>query len=215
MAYPSPDEIKESSKYRLILTLDYEEVADFVLRQLRLSNPVIFSFYAIILFLVVWAGSIRVGLPDEMRMLEVLPYTLSGLLLFPLLLIVVHEGIHIIVFVILGGRNIRVGADLKNFLFYVTAHRHVVNATQFLIIALSPFVIISAALLVAVWYTPPLWKWSLCLTLLIHTTMCAGDIALTAFYYMNRDKKIITWDDADEKVAYFYQITNDQASTIS
>jgi hypothetical protein len=35
--------------------------------------------------------------------------------------------------------------------------------------------------------------------------MCAGDFSLLNFYWINRDKKIYTWDDADQKMAYFYE----------
>ena len=35
--------------------------------------------------------------------------------------------------------------------------------------------------------------------------MCAGDLALINFYYINRNKKIITWDDVSKKEAYFYE----------
>jgi hypothetical protein len=37
--------------------------------------------------------------------------------------------------------------------------------------------------------------------------MSAGDIAMASYYYINRDKKILTWDDAESKVAYFYEET--------
>jgi len=39
----------------------------------------------------------------------------------------------------------------------------------------------------------------------VHTTMCAGDFALLNFYHINRHRKIYSWDDADEKIAYFYE----------
>jgi hypothetical protein len=35
--------------------------------------------------------------------------------------------------------------------------------------------------------------------------MCAGDFALLNLYFLNRDKKIYTWDDFDKKEAYFYE----------
>jgi hypothetical protein len=35
--------------------------------------------------------------------------------------------------------------------------------------------------------------------------MCAGDFALLNFYWLNRHKNIYTWDDADQKMAYFYE----------
>jgi hypothetical protein len=35
--------------------------------------------------------------------------------------------------------------------------------------------------------------------------MCAGDFALLNLYFVNKDKKIYTWDDLDKKEAYFYE----------
>lgn len=95
--------------------------------------------------------------------------------------------------------------DLQQFFFYVTAHRYVAGPLQFIIVALIPFVIISLIILFLVLYLPGLWKWSLSLFLFVHATMCAGDFALLNFYWINRNKKIFTWDDADKKIAYFYE----------
>ena len=69
--------------------------------------------------------------------------------------------------------------DLNQYMFYVTAHRHVATPIQFRIVAIIPF--------------------------FIHTTMCTGDFAMLNFYWLNKKKKIYTWDDADQKVAYFYE----------
>jgi hypothetical protein len=41
--------------------------------------------------------------------------------------------------------------------------------------------------------------------LFVHATMCAGDFAMLNFYFLNRGKKIYTWDDFDKKMAYFYE----------
>jgi hypothetical protein len=35
--------------------------------------------------------------------------------------------------------------------------------------------------------------------------MCAGDFAMLNFYSVHRGRKIYTWDDFDEKAAYFYE----------
>ena len=95
--------------------------------------------------------------------------------------------------------------DFNQFMFYVTAHRHVASPLQFRIVALIPFVIISLSALLLTLYLPGLWKWSFSLFLLAHTTMCAGDFAMLNFYHINKRKKIYTWDDADLKEAYFYE----------
>jgi hypothetical protein len=35
--------------------------------------------------------------------------------------------------------------------------------------------------------------------------MCAGDFAMLNFYAVHPGKKIYTWDDFDDKTAYFYE----------
>jgi hypothetical protein len=202
---PSPEEIENSSRYRLLLALEYDSVPDFVISQMKSVNAVTATFYTLSFTLLLWSLSFRFGLAGEYTLPSVLPYTLAGLILLPLLLIPLHEGVHILVFRILGGRDIRIGADLRNFIVYVTAHRHVVSALPFIVIAASPFVIISLSILISIWYVNPLWKWTLSLALLAHTTMCAGDFSMAAFFHINRNRKILTWDDAEKKVAYFFE----------
>jgi hypothetical protein len=204
---PTVAEIENNDRYRLLLSLSYDDIADFVLGQLRAFNPVNISFLSTCIVMLAWCIRLRFDVSVQANFIGVLPYSLAGLLLFPLLLIPVHEGIHIIVFRIMGGKDIRAGMDLKNLIFYVTAHRHVVASLPFLIIALAPLLIVSLSLMTTIWHVPPLWKWSLSLTLLAHTTMSAGDIAMASFYYLNRDKKILTYDDTDKKIAYFYHDT--------
>jgi hypothetical protein len=95
--------------------------------------------------------------------------------------------------------------DLNQYLFYVTADKYVASPKQFRIVAWTPFFIISTGLLLLICLLPGLWKWSLSLFLFAHATMCAGDFALLNLYYINKDKKIYTWDDFDKKEAYFYE----------
>jgi len=96
--------------------------------------------------------------------------------------------------------------DLKQYLFYVTAHRYVASPVWFKIVALIPFIVISTGLIMLIVILPGLWKWSFSIFLFAHATMCAGDFALLNFYHLNRGKKIYTWDDADKKMAYFYEL---------
>jgi hypothetical protein len=97
------------------------------------------------------------------------------------------------------------GMDLKQFIFYVTAHRYVASRGQFRLVAICPFIIITAVSLFLVLYLPGLWKWSISLLIFVHTTMCAGDFAMLNYYHINRHRKIYTWDDADRMEAYFYE----------
>ena len=95
--------------------------------------------------------------------------------------------------------------DLKQYLFYVSAHRYVASPVEFRLVAWMPFFIISSGTMLLIILLPGIWKWSLSCFLFAHATMCAGDFALLNLYYLNRNKKIYTWDDVDKKEAYFYE----------
>ena len=96
--------------------------------------------------------------------------------------------------------------DLKQYMFYVTAHKYVATPLQFRIVALVPIIIITGFNYIN-YFSPGLWKWSLSLFLFVHATMCAGDIALLNLYWVNKDKKISTHGMMlkKKKVAYFYE----------
>ncbi len=203
----TPDEIASSERYKLIVSIRYSEVAEFVISRLKIRNPVVLLLFLLTMATLIWVILFRTVTAAGQPFLQMLPWSLTGLILFPIMLIPLHEALHILIFRLLGGKDIRIGADVRNFVVYVTAHRHVVEPVQFIIIAIFPFSVITTGLILSLFYVPMQWQWALSLTLLAHTTMCAGDFAMVAFYYTNRDKRILTWDDADEKVAYFYEDT--------
>ncbi len=49
------------------------------------------------------------------------------------IIIPVHEGIHAIVYKMLGAKNIRFGADVKKMIFYATADKYVTTRKKFII----------------------------------------------------------------------------------
>lgn len=163
------------------------------------------AFWLVCLFSAVIALTVRINIAGLFPIKDILLQTFLGLVIFPLICIPLHESLHIIPFFFTGARKIRIGADLKQYMFYVTAHRHVVSSGKFAWVALTPFFTINITLLLLIFLIPGLWKWSLSLLLFVHITMCAGDFALMNFLWINRKKKIFTWDDADQKMAYFYE----------
>lgn len=201
---PRIEELDDPNYYDKVLTLPYGEVAPFVISQItKPSMPMLLIWVTAgaSLFLSVWFWpGIRVPSSGQ----EMLTGLAAGLLLLPIILIPVHEGAHLIPFRIAGARDIRFGADLRQGIVYVTAHRFVAGNKLFSIVALTPFISVTVALLVFILLSPPWWKWVLSMTLLIHTSMCAGDTALLGFMNSFRDRRVFTWDDADRKEAYFY-----------
>jgi hypothetical protein len=198
------NDLNDQSQYRLFLTLSYSEIVPFVLDYIRRRTNVTVFFWSICLILLGFAVIIRVDIAGLFELKKILYHSLLGLLVFPILIIPIHEGLHIIPYFISGARNIRIGMDLSQFMFYVTAHKYVATSRKFKIVALIPFIAISLLAIFLTLYLPGLWKWSFSLFLFVHATMCAGDFAMLNFYFINRSRKIYTWDDADLKEAYFY-----------
>ena len=198
----SVEEMDKVDVFRKIAEVPYSELVPFILRYLKNVTFVTFLYWALCLISLTVAAYIRFRMETG---LVTLLHALFGLIIFPVLIIPVHELLHIIPYYLTGARNIRIGMDLKQYFFYVTAHRYVAGPVQFIFVALLPFLLISAMLISLIYQVPEPWKWSLSSFLFVHTTMCAGDAALVNFYFVNRKRKIFTWDDADEKVAYFYE----------
>lgn len=66
--------------------------------------------FAATIFLSVWFWPGVAYHPEEPRIAAGLA---AGLILIPLLLVPVHEGLHLIPFLLAGARDIRIGADLS------------------------------------------------------------------------------------------------------
>ena len=199
------EDLEDQKKFRLFLIIPYTNLVPFIFEYLKKKSSLTILFWSLCLFYLCIAIIIRIEIAGIFPFAGILFHSVIGLIILPLLFIPIHELLHIIPFYISGAKNIRIGMDIKQYLFYVTAHRQVATPLQFRIVAVTPFFIISTVLIFLIFLLPGLWKWSLSIFLFAHATMCAGDFALLNLYYLNRDKKIYTWDDADKKEAYFYE----------
>jgi hypothetical protein len=198
------EDLDDQTKYRQVLAISYNDLITFIFDHLKQKTALMVFFWATCFLFLGFAVIVRINISGFFPANKILSHTILGVVIFPVLCIPVHELLHIMPYYFSGARTIRMGMDLKQYLFYVTAHRYVATPGQFIIVAVIPFIIISVVFTLLVFLLPGLWKWSLSLFLFAHTTMCAGDFALLNFYYLNRNKKIYTWDDADQKMAYFY-----------
>lgn len=199
------EDLEDQSRYRQILKIPYDELVNFVLDYIRRKSGLMVLFWGTCLLFLGLALYIRLNIRGYFPFRNIFMHTLLGLIVFPLISIPVHELLHIIPYYLTGARNIKIGMDLKQYMVYVTAHRYVASERQFRVVAILPFLLISLILLYLVLTLPGLWKWSLSLFTFAHATMCAGDFAMLNFYVVHPGKKIYTWDDFDEKTAYFYE----------
>jgi Protein of unknown function (DUF3267). len=201
----SAEDLEDRKKFRLFLTIPYTNLIQFVFEYLKKKSGLMFLYWFLCLLFLCFTLIIRIRVSGNFPTAHIILHSFIGMIVLPLICIPLHELLHVIPYYLSGAKNIRVGMDLKQYLFYVTAHRYVATPLQFRIVAWTPFLIISIGLVLLVFLLPGLWKWSLSLFLFVHATMCAGDFALLNLYHLNGDKKIYTWDDVDKKEAYFYE----------
>jgi hypothetical protein len=201
----SVQDLEDQTRYRQILSISYSELITFVMDYIRKKSALMVFFWTACFAFFILSVNVRINISGYFPYKNILFHSVLGVIVFPLLCVPVHEVLHILPYYFTGAKDIRVGMDLRQYLFYVTAHRHVATPLEFRIVAFTPFLVISALLIILVFLLPGLWKWSLSLFLFAHSTMCAGDFALLNFYFLNRNKKIFSWDDAEKKEAYFYE----------
>ena len=201
----TPEELDDQGSFRHLLTLSYDDLVPFILEYIGRRTWLTMAFWAFCLFLAGFAFVVRININGYYEIKRIILHSVLGFVVLPLLVVPLHELLHIIPYYLSGARDIRVGMDIRQYLFYVTAHRQVAGQGLFRLVAAMPFTVITIAALFLAFLLPGLWKWSISAFLFIHTTMCAGDFALLNFYLVNKGKKIFTWDDADLKEAYFFQ----------
>jgi hypothetical protein len=201
----SLEDINDQAKFRLFLTIPYTNLIQFVFEYLKKKSFLMFLYWFLCLVFLCLAVFIRIKIAGNFPFTHILFHSAIGMIILPIICIPVHELLHIVPYYVSGAKNIRIGMDLKQYLFYVTADKYVATPIQFMIVAWTPFFIISTGLMLLIYLLPGLWKWSLSVFLFAHATMCAGDFALLNLYHINKYKKIYTWDDFDKKEAYFYE----------
>ena len=170
-------------------------------------NPVTIFFYAATLssFIYLVHVFLHLVIPGSWGWRVILLQCFNGFILWPVILIPVHELIHAIMYTFTGAPKIKFGVRPEYYLFYVTADKYVIGRNQFFLVAFGPFIIISGLLLWAIsFFTPPL-AWSFIICLFVHTTMCIGDFALAGFFMQFRKDEIYTFDDTKKGVSYFYK----------
>ncbi|WP_109699876.1 DUF3267 domain-containing protein [Chitinophaga deserti] len=119
-------------------------------------------------------------------------------------LIPLHEGIHGLLFRYFGAKDVRYGVVWRKLMFYAVAHNFAVSYRQFLVIALGPYVLLSAAMGLAALVVPPGGQAFLLGMYGFHTLCCIGDFGLCGYMHQFRHLNPLTFDDADNSVSYFY-----------
>lgn len=204
---PDTEKLTVDPGYRLIRELDFDEMIPFVLENIR-KRSFISMFYFLsnafllgLVLLTIIKGFAGGGLSFS----SLLKQAGLGILAGSILVIPLHELLHGLAYRLLGARKIRFGADLRQFIFYVTADRFPVSGREIYTLAFTPFAVINLALVaVALAWFPHLNLFSL-FFLISHNIMCIGDFAIGNFVRFHGGGRIFSFDEIDRKKSYFYE----------
>ena len=214
MSRPTVSQLHESGRFCLVESFSIDEMMYFVLRELGMKPPqpsssLQLTWQSALVFLLLAALGGVVGfvfgkmayqngieVPDLTQFLLVIP----GLLL----ILVVHEGIHALVFRALGAPKVGFGYSKKGLVVYAYADRFVMRLRENALVAVMPFLVITAALVAGLVLVPQ-YGLALVLALLLHTFGCMGDFALIRHWWKTRRRAMYTYDDLTEKRSYFFE----------
>ncbi len=202
-------ELAGSKEYELIEELDIRDVKSFVVRELSQHNTwsLIMKMYQAASMLLIGFLLFRAVMAWlHAGQTRYLLWVGLGILFSFTLLIVIHEVIHYLAFLLVGVRKLSFGMNLRKFIFYVQADKEVVNYRQMKIVGLAPLVVVAAAatIMALLNFGGPLYFAGLTV-LSIHSLFCAGDLGILSFFENRKEHEIVTYDDKQAGKAYFYK----------
>ena len=205
---PRPDiETHQSDPaYLLVYKLGFQDMVPFVLQQIKRKGLYSWLYatanLAILVFILVY--SITTLLDHNLGWKSLLIQLALGAFAGSILVIPVHELIHGLAYRILGAKKIIFGADLTQFIFFVTAKHYVVSGKEVHLLTLAPFVIINMLTICLTLWLFPQWTLFSGVFLLSHNIMCIGDFAISNFVSKAKGR-IYNYDEPENKMSYFFE----------
>ncbi len=203
----TPEDLQNESEFELLTEVSHQKLREFVVEQIVEEKFVIriYSIYQVImmmLFVFLLTRGIVLSIKGHSELLISvglsIAFSLSAL-------IVIHELLHALAYLVTGARRISFGVIPKKFIFYALADRQVIAKRAFHIVALTPFVVVKLICLIGIveFYDSQLMYFFLSV-MCLHSLFCAGDIAMLAFYRIHKGKEIYNFDNRSDGKTYFY-----------
>ncbi|MGW8316267.1 MAG: DUF3267 domain-containing protein [Bacteroidales bacterium] len=200
------DKLERDPHFKKILELDFGDMVPFVFSEIK-RRSIISLLYAgvnlglFILFLYTVINGLTAGV---IIWSQVFRQSLAGIFAGSFLIIPIHEMIHGLAYRLLGARKIQFGADMQQFIFYVTVDRYPVSRGQLYLLAMFPFVLINLAAILILLVWAPHYLLLISLLLLSHNIMCIGDFAIVNYVH-HIPGKVYSFDVVSEKKSYFFR----------
>ena len=195
----------EQNGYVLQDKLDHKELIPFIKEYLNRRGITAFVYYGINLaFLLI--AIVMIIWNVEQKVISIGDSIFHFFLGFSIafLLVGIHEYIHVLAYRMMGAKETSLDMNLKKFYFLALADKFVANRREFVFIALAPFTIISVVFVVLAVVLPFGWSMTMVGVLFAHTAMCSGDFGLLGYFEAHIGKEVVTYDDVENKVSYFY-----------
>ena len=203
----TPEDLQNESEFELLTEVSHQKLREFVVEQITKEKYVIriYSIYQgimMMIFVFLLTRGIVLSIKGHSELLiEIglsIGFSLSAL-------IVIHELLHALAYMLTGARKISFGVIPKKFIFYALADRQVIAKRAFHIVALAPFVVVKLICLIGLieFYNEQIMYFFLSV-MCLHSLFCAGDIAMLAFYRIHKEKEIYNFDSKSEGKTYFY-----------
>ncbi|SDK75300.1 Putative zincin peptidase [Catalinimonas alkaloidigena] len=200
---PTPTDLANVPLHR---TLPFDDMVPFVREALRDRTWASVAYFAVAL------GPILVGLlvvGTRLATHQEIPWDglwqaggWAALFSFTLL-IPIHELLHAAAYKLAGAPRISFGAQWRQFVFYAAADRFVVTRRELVVVALTPFLVITLVTLLGAMLVPGPGRWFFLAVFVIHTSFCGGDFGIVS--YLMRHRPDYSYDDLDAKKAYFFK----------
>jgi hypothetical protein len=203
----TPEDLKNEHEFELLTEVSHNNLKEFILEQIREEKQIIriYSVYQVVLMLLfafLLTRSIVIAIKGHP---EALVNVILSLLFSFTFLILIHELLHALAFWICGARKISFGYIPKKFIFYALADQQVIQSKSFHFVALTPFITVKLICIIgAIVYCNENLIYFFLSVMCLHSLFCAGDIALLAFYRLQKGKEIFNFDDRKEGKTYFY-----------
>jgi hypothetical protein len=203
----SPGDLQNNNEFELLAEVSHQKLREFVVEQINEEKYIIriYSVYQVVMMMIlVFLLTRSVIFAFKGYSEPIIGIGLAVLFSFSLL-IVIHELLHALAYLLSGARKISFGFILKKFTFYALADQQVIKSQAFHFVALTPFIVVKLICLIGVisFYNQPMMYFYLSI-MCLHSMFCAGDLAMLAFYSLHRGKEIFNFDNRSEGKTYFY-----------
>lgn len=199
----------EQLDYQLQDSLSHQELVPFIRTYMKKNTrfSIIYTLLNVFFFGIILFWFWRNYGTEGFEISEGISYLSYGFA-FAFMLVPLHEYIHVLAYKSQGAKQTSYDANWKKFYFMALADKFVANKKEFQIIALAPIVVISLVFLLFILFTSKLWTFTILGTLMVHTAFCSGDFGLLSYFDFHKNKEIVTFDDVENKISYFYQKEN-------